>query len=148
MDAWAVTGQVHDRAWTLVRLAECQIAASDRASAAESLLEARQIGLYLRAIPLLHAVADVTRRGRLPDPDSGGRAEPRREERHGLTVREVEALHLIADGRTNDQIAAQLFISPKTASVHVSHILTKLDVTSRSAATTAAHHLHLLDDNP
>ncbi|MEP6526894.1 MAG: LuxR C-terminal-related transcriptional regulator [Nocardioidaceae bacterium] len=50
-------------------------------------------------------------------------------------------------GRTNDQIASELLISPKTASVHVSHILTKLDVGSRSEDTTAAYRLHLLNDH-
>jgi len=48
-------------------------------------------------------------------------------------------------GHGNQQIAAELFISPKTASVHVSRILDKLGVASRVQAVAAAHRLHLLD---
>jgi DNA-binding NarL/FixJ family response regulator len=63
----------------------------------------------------------------------------------GLTARELEVLRLVAVGRSNQQIAAELFISPKTASVHVSNILGKLGVTSRVEAAAAVHRLHLLD---
>jgi DNA-binding CsgD family transcriptional regulator/tetratricopeptide (TPR) repeat protein len=61
----------------------------------------------------------------------------------GLTPRELEVLRLLADGRTNRQIADQLFISPKTASVHVSRILMKLGVSNRAAAAAAAHRMGL-----
>jgi DNA-binding NarL/FixJ family response regulator len=57
----------------------------------------------------------------------------------GLTEREREVLVLLAEGRSNRQIAEALFISPKTASVHVSNILTKLGVTSRGEAAAVAH---------
>jgi DNA-binding NarL/FixJ family response regulator len=63
---------------------------------------------------------------------------------HGLADWEVEVLRLVGVGRTNSQIARDLFISPKTASAHVSHILVKLDVGSRSQATAAGHRLGLL----
>jgi DNA-binding CsgD family transcriptional regulator len=56
----------------------------------------------------------------------------------GLTAREVEVLRLIASGRTNRQIAADLQISEKTVARHVSNIFTKLDVSSRAAATAYA----------
>jgi ATP/maltotriose-dependent transcriptional regulator MalT len=65
--------------------------------------------------------------------------------RFGLTRREREVLALIADGRTNRQIAGQLFISDKTASVHVSNILRKLCVTSRSEAAVTAHRLGIAE---
>jgi DNA-binding CsgD family transcriptional regulator len=61
----------------------------------------------------------------------------------GLTPREREVLALIADGRTNRQIAEALFISAKTASVHVSNILAKLGVANRGEAAAVAHRLHL-----
>jgi DNA-binding NarL/FixJ family response regulator len=57
----------------------------------------------------------------------------------GLTSREVEVLRLVADGRSNGQIAEELFISRKTASVHVSNILSKLGVTSRVEAAALVH---------
>ena len=64
----------------------------------------------------------------------------------GLTAREFEALRLVASGLRNQQIAAELVISPKTASVHVSNILGKLGVASRVEAVATAHRLHLFDD--
>ena len=63
----------------------------------------------------------------------------------GLTAREFEVLRLVADGRSNPEIAARLFISAKTASVHVSNILAKVGVASRGEAAATAHRLHLFD---
>ena len=54
-------------------------------------------------------------------------------------------LRLVAAGRSNREIAGELFISPKTASVHVSNILSKLHVASRGEAAATAHALHLFD---
>ena len=54
-------------------------------------------------------------------------------------------LRLAAAGRSNREIAAELFISPKTASVHVSNILGKLGVATRGEAAATAHRLHLFD---
>jgi DNA-binding NarL/FixJ family response regulator len=55
-----------------------------------------------------------------------------------LTLRELEVLRLIADGRTDREIASALEISPNTATRHVANIFAKLDVTSRTAAATYA----------
>ena len=82
---------------------------------------------------------------------------PRRTDRHdggtegaaspaaslGLTRREAEVLALVAEGRTNRQIGQALFITPKTASVHVSRILAKLGVAGRGEAAAIAHRLGL-----
>ncbi len=57
----------------------------------------------------------------------------------GLTAREREVLRLLAAGRSNREIAAELFIAPKTASVHVSNILGKLGAASRTEAAAIAH---------
>lgn len=62
----------------------------------------------------------------------------------GLTNREVEVLLLVADGRTNKDIAAELHLSAKTVSRHLSNIFAKIDVTSRSAATAFAFEHHLV----
>jgi DNA-binding NarL/FixJ family response regulator len=61
----------------------------------------------------------------------------------GLTAREAEVLRLLAQGLTYDQIAEQLIISPRTVNRHLTAIYTKLNVTSRHAATRFAldHHL-------
>ena len=61
----------------------------------------------------------------------------------GLTDRELEVLRLLGDGRTNRQIGDELFITPKTASVHVSRILMKLGVANRAEAAGAAHRMGL-----
>ena len=61
----------------------------------------------------------------------------------GLTKREAEVLALVAEGRTNRQIGQALFITPKTASVHVSRILAKLGVAGRGEAAAIAHRLGL-----
>ena len=61
----------------------------------------------------------------------------------GLTPRELQVLTLIAEGATNRQIGAALYMAEKTASVHVSRILTKLGVRSRTQAAAMAHRLHL-----
>jgi DNA-binding NarL/FixJ family response regulator len=63
----------------------------------------------------------------------------------GLTRREVDVLLLLAQGKTNRVIGEELFISEKTVASHVSHIFTKLGVTSRSAATAYAYDRHLVD---
>jgi DNA-binding NarL/FixJ family response regulator len=56
-----------------------------------------------------------------------------------LSIREVEVLRLLAEGKTNRSIAAELGISERTIDRHVSNIFTKLDVSSRSAATAYAY---------
>ncbi|WP_203608482.1 helix-turn-helix domain-containing protein, partial [Streptomyces anulatus] len=61
----------------------------------------------------------------------------------GLTPREQDVHRLVAAGHTNRRIAEELFISPKTASVHVSNILAKLGVSSRGEAAALAHRLRL-----
>jgi DNA-binding NarL/FixJ family response regulator len=66
----------------------------------------------------------------------------------GLSVRELEVLALVAAGRTNGQIAKELFISPKTASVHVTHILDKLGVSSRIEAAMIAARAGLTAADP
>jgi DNA-binding CsgD family transcriptional regulator len=85
---------------------------------------------------------DCRRRARitLPSPGSGGGGDAP----FGLTTREQEVLRLVAAGRGNRDIAAELFISPRTASVDVSNILSKLHVTSRGEVA-AAHRRHLFD---
>lgn len=62
----------------------------------------------------------------------------------GLTRREHEVLRLVARGLTNRQIAAALFISAKTAGMHVSNILSKMGVERRAEAAAVAERLHLL----
>jgi HD-GYP domain-containing protein (c-di-GMP phosphodiesterase class II) len=69
---------------------------------------------------------------------AGRRPTARREWPNGLTSREVEVLGLLARGNSNRQIADRLVITPKTAANHIAHIYTKLDITSRAAASLFA----------
>jgi DNA-binding NarL/FixJ family response regulator len=70
---------------------------------------------------------------------AAGRRTPRRRPwPNGLTAREVEVLVLLARGHSNRRIAHQLVITPKTAANHIAHIYTKIDVSSRAAATLFA----------
>ncbi len=63
----------------------------------------------------------------------------------GLSRRELEVLRLVADGRTASEIATQLFISSRTAEHHIQHIYTKIDVSSRAAATRWAIEHQVVD---
>jgi DNA-binding NarL/FixJ family response regulator len=88
----------------------------------------------------------------LDEPVAGHEPEPApprvssAEDRLGLTRRELEVLRLVAQGRTNREVATTLFISEKTAGVHVSNILRKLDLRSRVEASAYAYRLGLLDE--
>jgi DNA-binding NarL/FixJ family response regulator len=68
--------------------------------------------------------------------------------RYGLTSRELAVLQLLAAGRTNGQIGAELYMSRKTASVHVSSILRKLGVSNRVQAAALAERAGLLPGQP
>ena len=71
------------------------------------------------------------------------RSEPPEEEPFGLTPRERQVLTLVSEGRTNREIGDTLYMAEKTASVHVSRILSKLGVRSRTEAAAVAHRLGL-----
>jgi DNA-binding NarL/FixJ family response regulator len=136
-------------AYALLRHAEALSAVRDPDAgnaAAEALDLARRMG----AAPLLEQIEALMRRARLPPseaeaaPAHDAAAMPDELERLGLTTREAEVLRLVADGLSNSQIAEQLFISRKTASVHVSNILSKLGVSTRVEAAALAHRRGLV----
>ena len=140
--AWESLGQPYPLAYALLRAAGAAAAAGDRDAAASRLQRAAELAGELRARPLLQQISRVARRARveITGTSPAGTAAPA-----GLTGRELEVLRLVAAGRGNREIAAELFISPKTASVHVSNILGKLGVASRGEAAATAHRLHLFD---
>jgi DNA-binding CsgD family transcriptional regulator len=78
-------------------------------------------------------------------PTSGPADGARAQSTHGLSAREIEVLRLVAAGRSNGEIAERLFITRKTAGVHVTHILNKLGVSNRVEAAMAAARLGLVD---
>ncbi|WP_233580566.1 helix-turn-helix transcriptional regulator [Streptomyces triticirhizae] len=117
-----------------------------RRQAAEQLGAARELVERLGAAPLAERVARLAQRARLDlTAEPGARPGPEPEARpFGLTRRERDVLELVAAGRSNRQIAEELYMSPKTASVHVSRILAKLEVTTRGEAAAVAHRLRLV----
>jgi DNA-binding CsgD family transcriptional regulator len=133
---WERLGHDPDAAVTHLALAEQEAVHGDRSVAREQLLAGREIARRLEAVPLLAradalaATYGLTSRDRRTD--------------QVLTEREVEVLRLVADGLTNGQIGGRLFMSPKTASVHVSHILAKLGAANRTEAAATARRQGLL----
>ncbi len=127
------------------RQAEGLVAAgASRAAASVPLREAHAVATRIGAAPLLHQVELLAQRARLdPTPQEAAPAAAKHslQDVFGLTTRETEVLTLVARGLTNREIAAELIISAKTASVHVSHILRKLDAPNRLEAAAIAHRL-------
>jgi DNA-binding CsgD family transcriptional regulator len=140
--AWEGLGQPYPTAIALLRAAEAALADGDREAAGERLRRAAPLGDRLRARPLSDQIASLARRARIPLTDGTAQPDPGR---LGLTDREFEVLRLVAAGRSNREIAAELFISAKTASVHVSNILAKLGASSRGEAAAKAHASRLFD---
>ena len=132
------------------REAECRAADGDRAGAAAAAGEALDVAGRLGSRWLARELRGLAERARLAlaDGDGTGDDDGRGEDAadadpFGLTERERQVLRLVAQGATNRQIGATLYMAEKTASVHVSRILAKLDVRSRTEAAAVAHRLAL-----
>ena len=134
VDRWRQVARPQPLARALVRWGESLGAQGRRAEARQALAEALRISEQLHAGPQVDQALAAARRCHL----RLASATPALAADLGLTDRELEVLRLIAAGASNATIAATLFISPKTVSVHVSHILTKLGVPSRGAAVAKA----------
>jgi len=144
--AWAGCGQPYPRAYALLRAAGIAAAAGDRDGAAGRLRLAAGLASRLGARPLREQIGQLARRARIELAGPGGGQSPGAPAvPFGLTPRELEVLRLVAAGQANPDIAAELFISRRTASVHVSNILGKLGVSSRGEAAALAHRRHLFD---
>jgi DNA-binding NarL/FixJ family response regulator len=148
-DAWAEAArrwaQLADPYWLAsarVREAEAAAAAGATARAAETLREAHQLAARLSADALMTDIEAVSRRTRLSvEPPVVAVLEKAAIDQLRLTPREAEVLSRVAAGQTNRQIGEALFVSEKTASVHVSNILRKLGVSSRVDAAAVAQRL-------
>ncbi len=142
--AWERLGNPYPQARALLRAAEAALDRGDRDGAAQRLARAAPLADGLAAGPLREQAGSLARRARLSLPDAdGGRQDGAP---FGLTAREAEVLRLVAAGRSNREIAAELFIAAKTASVHVSNILAKLGVSTRTEAAAVAHRSGLAAD--
>jgi DNA-binding NarL/FixJ family response regulator len=152
-----IVGAPRGAAWTVVGIATAVVVPAEDSSVAVSLsaihvggaalkiLEAALAQGWVLEFPPIPADAteDNASCGKQPNPSlrptpTDGSARGQRV-LCALTQREREVLSLLAVGATNRAIASRLFISPKTASVHVSRILTKLDVSTRTEAAALAH---------
>jgi DNA-binding CsgD family transcriptional regulator/tetratricopeptide (TPR) repeat protein len=150
-DEWRRLSRPYPLAYCLLRAGAAGLALrTAKPQIATWLSEARQIAERLGARPLLDDVTAVAARGRLQLPDNGdgvpeqGAAASRADSApFGLTTREMEVLALLSEGLTNGQIAKRLFISPHTVGVHVSRVLMKMQVTSRTRAAAVAHTLNI-----
>jgi DNA-binding CsgD family transcriptional regulator/tetratricopeptide (TPR) repeat protein len=147
--AWQRLGYPFDAAYAHLQEAEALLAGSGSRQHAETALRAaHQTTVALGAALLRREIELLAQRARLRleepvDSAAPPKAPPSPAASLGLTRREAEVLALVAEGRTNRQIGQALFITPKTASVHVSRILAKLGATGRGEAAAIAHRLGL-----
>ena len=149
---WRALDRPYPFAYARYREAEAVLATGgSRADAAGLLREAGIVADELGAEPLATLVRDLAARARLArkpagqpgvDPSLGQGLG------HHITPREAEVLHLVVGGWTNQQIADALFITRKTASVHVSNLLSKLGVAHRGEAAALAVRLGLVTEPP
>jgi predicted ATPase/DNA-binding CsgD family transcriptional regulator len=149
--AWERLKRLFEAAYARFRQAEALLAdGAAREQGEAALRPAHDTAVALGAAPLRREIKLLARRGRLRLQEPVDAAEPSTASSPvaslGLTRREAEVLALIAEGRTNRQIGQALFITPKTASVHVSRILAKLGVAGRGEAAAVAHRLGLDKD--
>ncbi len=148
--AWTRLDHVFDAAVANWRHGEALLHQGGRAarSAAAPLTTALALAAEMGAAPIVTSVTSLARRAGLmldgtdrllapASPGTVGLVEP-------LTPRELEVLALVAAGRSNPEIAERLFITSKTASVHLTNIKAKLGVSSRIEAATAALRLDIV----
>jgi DNA-binding CsgD family transcriptional regulator/tetratricopeptide (TPR) repeat protein len=139
-EAWDVIGRPEPAARLRWRQAEAHVAVGDREAAAEAARAAHATAVRLGAGWLRCEIERLAARARLAlELPTADRPPAPDEDSFGLTSRERQVLALLAEGATNREIGAQLFMAEKTASVHVSRILGKLNVRSRTEAAAVAH---------
>ena len=132
--AWQAMSMPYHAAYARWREAEALFTTTaDRPGAAVLLRESHEIAESLGARPLEGLIESFARRARIDLGLPNGGLD-----RHGLTGRELEVLEALCVGATNRQIAASLYISEKTASVHVSNIMRKLGASNRGQAAAIA----------
>ncbi len=156
---WRSLGYPHPTAYSQWRQAEALFGSRARAQGTRALVDALQTAKRLGCAPLEDSLRTLARHAGVP-PSSLAGEEPEAEVTAtaqlrtpegvavSLTPRERDVLLMLTHGHSNQQIARRLFISESTASVHVSHILTKLGVSNRLQAATAAQRLNLFPSEP
>jgi DNA-binding CsgD family transcriptional regulator/tetratricopeptide (TPR) repeat protein len=136
--AAGVSTEPWPQAYARYRLGVALLAAGgSRAEGGALLTAAKQIAAGMGAAPLAEEITAAADRFRVTADTRPPAADPL--ERYQLTPRETEVLALVASGASNGEIASTLFIGAKTASVHVTHILRKLGVSTRTQAAVIAY---------
>ncbi|WP_029135656.1 ATP-binding protein [Nakamurella lactea] len=145
-DAWTALERPFEEGYARFRQAEVSLS-TDRAAGVVELKAAHTIAVRLGAGPLLAAIVDLGRRSRirLASPAVAGHGAATGADEFGLTRREREVLAELTRGLTNKQIAARLFLSPRTVDVHVGNVLMKLGARTRAEAAATATRSGLTD---
>jgi DNA-binding CsgD family transcriptional regulator len=145
--AWTRLGRPLPAAYARWRRAEALLSSGVNAESIAAVRSVHESAQLLGAVRLVEEIETLARWYRVdlvPSPaqqPAGQDADSEALEAYALTAREREVLAALAAGQTNKEIADALFISVKTASVHVSNILRKLDVQGRQEAARVAHRL-------
>ncbi len=141
--AWEAIQRPYPYALARWRQGQAELGRANRDAARVSLADAATVAEDLGGAWLSAEVSGVATRARLsldgPRSESRDAAGEPDETPFGLTPRELQVLELVASGATNREIGERLFMAEKTASVHVSRILGKLDVRGRTEAAAVAH---------
>ena len=147
-ERWDELGRPYIAAYSRWREAEALMAGREREGASRAASAALTAARRLGSVWLAEEVESLAARARL---QLGERAEaaataarPESDDPFGLTARERDVLALVAAGATNREIGERLHMAEKTASVHVSRILAKLNVRSRTEAAAVAHRQGLV----
>ena len=137
---WEAVGRPYLQAQARWRQAEAHLARREREPAAAAAREAQELAMRVGSEWLIVELASFAARARLDlgTPERAATPDPTEERPFGLTERELQVLELVATGATNREIGERLFMAEKTASVHVSRILAKLDVRGRTEAAALA----------
>ncbi|RFB88384.1 LuxR family transcriptional regulator [Rhizobium leguminosarum bv. trifolii] len=141
--SWADLNQPFRQAYALMQAGSAAVTAGKRARGAGHFRQGADLAHSVGARLLCNQIETLAAKARIDL--WGGKEGSLPKAPLGLTDREFEVLRLVAAGQSNRQIADSLFISAKTASVHVSNILSKLAVPSRGAAAAMAHRLRMVD---
>ena len=124
VDGWDARGRIWEATWARLDLAAALIRANRHGEAVPILDAVLATARRLASLPLLRRAEELGKSAR----SRAGEQEPW----HPLSSREFEVARLVAQGMTNGEIAAELFLSPKTVSAHIEHILAKLGVARRA----------------
>jgi DNA-binding CsgD family transcriptional regulator len=144
---WHTLARPYPAAYAHLRAAETAVDRGERAAAGPALRTAHRTAIALGAVPLRDEIEALARATRLELAEPGARPVRSVEQApFGLTPREREVLALLCAGLTNRQIARSIFITERTAGVHVSNIIMRMQVANRGQAAALARRTGICGD--